>query len=83
MLRQYAASFLRKDSGESKLKQTRIKALLRILFLQKMDMILPSFELTDVGVLVTSVIEQRRSSAERNSVNMALRVAEYTPRTPC
>ncbi len=42
-------------------------------------MILPSFELTDVGVLVTSVIEQRRSSAERNSVNMALRVAEYTP----
>ena len=50
-----------------------------ILFLQEMDLILPEFIPTDVGRLAASVVDQRRSQAEHNKIQLHLTVAPDLP----
>jgi signal transduction histidine kinase len=50
-----------------------------ILFLQEMDLILPEFIPTDIGSLVAAVIDQQRSRAEQNKINLHLQVAPNIP----
>jgi signal transduction histidine kinase len=53
-----------------------------ILFLQEMDLILPEFRPTDIGSVVTSVVEQLRSRAEQNKVNLQLSIGPNLPQVP-
>lgn len=62
--------------------QEIISLVNNIYFLQEMDMIEPSLKPTDVGEVVTSSIEKRRSNAERNGVSMELRIAKDVPAIP-
>jgi CRP-like cAMP-binding protein len=51
-----------------------------ILFLQEMDMILPEFQPTDIGSVVTAALEQQRSHAEQNRVGLRLSIAPGLPK---
>ena len=62
--------------------QEIISLVNNIYFLQEMDMIEPSLKPTDVGEVVTSSIEKRRSNAERNGVSIELRIAKDVPAIP-
>jgi signal transduction histidine kinase len=50
-----------------------------ILFLQEMDLILPEFQMTDVGGLVAHAVEQERTRAERNGVGFIINIAPNVP----
>ena len=50
-----------------------------ILFLQEMDLILPEFQMTDVGGLVAHAVEQERTRAERNGVGFIINIAPNIP----
>jgi signal transduction histidine kinase len=50
-----------------------------ILFLQEMDLILPEFEPTDVGAIVTKLVEQMRPRAVHNAVSLKLDIASSLP----
>jgi signal transduction histidine kinase len=50
-----------------------------ILFLQEMDLILPEFQTTDLGSVVTQAVEQQRARAERNGVSLHLGIASNLP----
>jgi signal transduction histidine kinase len=50
-----------------------------ILFLQEMDLILPEFQMTDVGGLVAHAVEQERTRAERNGVGFIINIALNIP----
>lgn len=51
-----------------------------ILFLQEMDIILPEFQQTDVGVVVAYVVEQQRNHAERSRVGLSLNIPPGLPK---
>jgi signal transduction histidine kinase len=51
-----------------------------ILFLQEMDIILPEFQQTDIGVVVAYVVEQQRSHAERSRVGLSLTIPPGLPK---
>jgi signal transduction histidine kinase len=51
-----------------------------ILFLQEMDIILPEFQQTDVGVVVAYVVEQNRNKAEHNHVGIDLVIPPGLPK---
>lgn len=46
-----------------------------ILFLQEMDLILPQFQMVDVGTIITSAVESQRSHALLNKVGLQLNIA--------
>ncbi len=50
-----------------------------ILFLQEMDLILPEFKLTDIGSLVSSVVEQQRAHAAKNEVGIRISILPRLP----
>ena len=50
-----------------------------VLFLQEMDLILPAFQLTDIGAIVGAVVEAQRSRAVQNSVGLRLVIAPSLP----
>ncbi len=50
-----------------------------ILFLQELEMIMPSFQPTDVGSAATHVVEQLRSRATANQVGLRLNIAPGLP----
>jgi signal transduction histidine kinase len=50
-----------------------------ILVLQEMDLILPEFQMTDVGGLVAHAVEQERTRAERNGVGFIINIAPNIP----
>jgi signal transduction histidine kinase len=51
-----------------------------ILFLQEMEMILPDFQPTDVGVLTQMAIAKHLNEAEENNVRLLLEMAPRLPR---
>ncbi|MFZ6029111.1 MAG: ATP-binding protein [Chloroflexota bacterium] len=51
-----------------------------ILFLQEMEMILPDFQSTDVGVLTQMAIARQRQYAEENHVRLQLEMAPGLPK---
>ena len=50
-----------------------------ILFLQEMEIILPSFITVDVGKVVASTVEKQRAQAEKNKIGMSLLIAPALP----
>jgi signal transduction histidine kinase len=50
-----------------------------ILFLQEMDLILPEFEPTEVGAIVTKLVEQMHPRAVHNAVSLKLDIAPGLP----
>ena len=51
-----------------------------ILFLQEMEIILPSFVLVDLGTIITATMEKQRAHAEQNAVGMSLSIAPNLPK---
>lgn len=51
-----------------------------ILFLQEMEIILPSFITVDVGTVVAAIMEKQRTQAEKNKVGMSLSIAPNLPK---
>src|SRR5271157_533989 len=50
-----------------------------ILFLQEMDLILPKFQLVDLGSLVAAAVEKQRKHAEQNQVSIKLVIPSGIP----
>ena len=50
-----------------------------ILFLQEMDLILPDFQTTDLGAIVSSSVDQVRSKADLASVSLNLNISPNLP----
>lgn len=50
-----------------------------ILFLQEMEIILPSFITVDVGKVVASTVEKQRTQAEKNKIGMSFLIAPALP----
>jgi len=50
-----------------------------ILFLQEMDLILPAFQLTDVGAIVVKLVERMRPRAVHNAVSLKYDIAPDLP----
>jgi signal transduction histidine kinase len=53
-----------------------------ILFLQEMDLILDEFQLTDIGSLLTSCVENMRSRATNNQVGILVNIPANLPEIP-
>jgi len=53
-----------------------------ILFLQEMDLILPQFQPTDIGAVVTAAVEEQRSHALQNKLGLKLNIAPDLPIIP-
>jgi signal transduction histidine kinase len=51
-----------------------------ILFLQEMDIILPTFVTVDIGTILTAVMDKQRAQAEQNAVGMSLSIAPGLPK---
>lgn len=51
-----------------------------ILFLQEMEIILPSFITVDVGTVVATMVEKQRAQAEKNNIGMSLSIAPALPK---
>jgi signal transduction histidine kinase len=51
-----------------------------ILFLQEMEIILPSFISVDLGKIVAAMVERQRTQAEKNNIGMSLLIGPNLPR---
>lgn len=51
-----------------------------ILFLQEMDLILPGFQVIDLGTVVTAAVDQQRARADRSQVGLKLNIAPNMPK---
>jgi signal transduction histidine kinase len=51
-----------------------------ILFLQEMDIILPSFISVDLGKVVAAIVEKQRTQAEKSSIGMSLLIGPNLPK---
>jgi len=67
------------DTVSNNLQQI-IALVNNILFLQEMDIILPSFITVDVGVVVATIMEKQRSHAEKNKIGMSLSIVPNLPK---
>jgi signal transduction histidine kinase len=67
------------DTVSNNLQQI-IALVNNILFLQEMEIILPTFITMDVATILTAIMEKQRSHAEQNSVGMSLSIAPNLPK---
>lgn len=51
-----------------------------ILFLQEMDLILPGFQIVDLGTVVTAAVDQQRTRTDRGQVGLKLNISPNLPK---
>jgi signal transduction histidine kinase len=53
-----------------------------ILFLQEMDLIMPRFQMLDIGEVMETIVDRYRAKAEELNVRINLKIASDTPHAP-